>query len=329
MDMPLIEEEIMERDIDYVIAVAECRSISQAAEVLYISQPSLSRYLSNLENELGFSLFVRTINGTELTEAGKIYLKYAKEIKLLRGTMEYELREFQRKTTNRIRVGMTLNSASLSAYNVAEKVKKRYPGCDVEMYNIMSKDIEEALREGKYDFAIGPALEMSSDFEIDIFAREPYILIVPERSDISAYAEKGNKSLFLKVDLGKLPKMDFILQEETTSVRKGIDRLARQMKYPIVPRLLVTSSPLAIQAAESGLGCCIVATGHLAYVNRAERLNFYQVGGDDLSCAAVLSLRTRAFSPEENYCIACIKAALRAGEKEIFSRLGNVGKLGV
>ena len=70
----------MERDIDYVIAVAECRSISQAAEVLYISQPSLSRYLSNLENELGFSLFVRTINGTELTEAGKIYLKYAKAV---------------------------------------------------------------------------------------------------------------------------------------------------------------------------------------------------------------------------------------------------------
>ena len=64
----------MDRSIDYVIAVAECRSISQAAEMLYISQPSLSRYLSNLENELGVNLFVRTLNGTELTEAGKIYL---------------------------------------------------------------------------------------------------------------------------------------------------------------------------------------------------------------------------------------------------------------
>ena len=72
----------MDRSIDYVIAVAECRSISQAAEMLYISQPSLSRYLSNLENELGVNLFVRTLNGTELTEAGKIYLEYAKEIKL-------------------------------------------------------------------------------------------------------------------------------------------------------------------------------------------------------------------------------------------------------
>ena len=74
----------MDRSIDYVIAVAECKSISQAAEMLYISQPSLSRYLSNLENELGVNLFVRTLNGTELTAAGKIYLEYAKEIKLLK-----------------------------------------------------------------------------------------------------------------------------------------------------------------------------------------------------------------------------------------------------
>ena len=80
----------MDRSIDYVIAVAECKSISQAAEMLYISQPSLSRYLSNLENELGVNLFVRTLNGTELTAAGKIYLEYAKEIKLLKENDELQ-----------------------------------------------------------------------------------------------------------------------------------------------------------------------------------------------------------------------------------------------
>ena len=92
----------MDRSIDYVIAVAECRSISQAAEMLYISQPSLSRYLSNLENELGVNLFVRTLNGTELTEAGKIYLEYAKEIKLLRSTMDSKIRALKREKKNRI-----------------------------------------------------------------------------------------------------------------------------------------------------------------------------------------------------------------------------------
>ena len=87
----------MDRSIDYVIAVAECKSISQTAEMLYISQPSLSRYLSNLENELGVNLFVRTLNGTELTAAGKIYLEYAKEIKLLKETMNSKLKELRKE----------------------------------------------------------------------------------------------------------------------------------------------------------------------------------------------------------------------------------------
>ena len=115
----------MDRSIDYVIAVAECKSISQAAEMLYISQPSLSRYLSNLENELGVNLFVRTLNGTELTAAGKIYLEYAKEIKLLKETMNSKLKELKREKKSRIRIGMPLNAASLAAFDVVKEVEKK------------------------------------------------------------------------------------------------------------------------------------------------------------------------------------------------------------
>ena len=53
------------------------------------------------------ALFVRTINGTELTEAGKIYVEYAKEIRRLRSTMNAKLRELKRSEAKRIRVGMT------------------------------------------------------------------------------------------------------------------------------------------------------------------------------------------------------------------------------
>lgn len=124
----------MDRSIDYVIAVAECKSISQAAEMLYISQPSLSRYLSNLENELGVNLFVRTLNGTELTAAGKIYLEYAKEIKLLKETMNSKLKELKREKKSRIRIGMPLNAASLAAFDVVKEVEKKYPDCGVEIF---------------------------------------------------------------------------------------------------------------------------------------------------------------------------------------------------
>ena len=53
---------------------------------------------------------------------------------------------------------MTLNAVSLSAFNVAEKVRAKYSDCDVELFNLMSKDIPATLKEGKYDFAIAPDL---------------------------------------------------------------------------------------------------------------------------------------------------------------------------
>lgn len=171
----------MDRSIDYVIAVAECRSISQAAEMLYISQPSLSRYLSNLENELGVNLFVRTLNGTELTEAGKIYLEYAKEIKLLRSTMDSKIKALKREKKNRIRVGMTLNAASLMAFNITQEVKKKYPGCEVEFYNMLSKDTEHVLQERTYDFVIGPNWNLSPEFDYEMLYQDPYVLVVPDQ----------------------------------------------------------------------------------------------------------------------------------------------------
>lgn len=82
----------MDKDITYVIAVAECRNIHKAAEKLYISQPSLSRYILRIEQKLGMPLFHRKNNGIELTKAGEIYVAYAKEILLLRRNMEKELR---------------------------------------------------------------------------------------------------------------------------------------------------------------------------------------------------------------------------------------------
>lgn len=66
------------KSFTYVLAVAECKSISKAAELLYISQPSLSRFISSLEQELGILLFERKSNGISLTEAGEIYVEYGK-----------------------------------------------------------------------------------------------------------------------------------------------------------------------------------------------------------------------------------------------------------
>lgn len=68
------------KQLEYVIKVAECGSITQAAEQLFVSQPSLTKSIINLEEEYGVSLFVRKHRGVELTNEGKNFIYYAKSV---------------------------------------------------------------------------------------------------------------------------------------------------------------------------------------------------------------------------------------------------------
>ena len=65
------------KELNYLIAIEEEKSISKAAERLYMAQSSLSQFLQTLESSLGSRLFVRTSKGVRLTEAGNIMVKYA------------------------------------------------------------------------------------------------------------------------------------------------------------------------------------------------------------------------------------------------------------
>ena len=81
----------MIKELAYVIAVAEKGNVSKAAESLFISQPSLSRFIKDLENRLGVTLFQRINNRLILTYAGEKYVETAKKITELYARLEQEL----------------------------------------------------------------------------------------------------------------------------------------------------------------------------------------------------------------------------------------------
>lgn len=76
------------RQLQYIIQVAECGSITKAAAKLYITQPSLSNYISKLERELGVALFDRSISPIRPTPAGEEYIKDAKRILYIQEQLE-------------------------------------------------------------------------------------------------------------------------------------------------------------------------------------------------------------------------------------------------
>ena len=67
------------RQLNYILTIAECGSISKAANKLFISQSGLNQQLQRIEKELGISLFERDTHHLAITESGNIFLRYARE----------------------------------------------------------------------------------------------------------------------------------------------------------------------------------------------------------------------------------------------------------
>lgn len=98
-----------DQELHYITTAAQCRSISKAAEQLFLSQPSLSQTIQKIEAEYGVSLFIRSQDGIKPTVSGIQYLKAAKEIRQLYQQMENRLQAH----SNLPNVNQTMNSREL------------------------------------------------------------------------------------------------------------------------------------------------------------------------------------------------------------------------
>ena len=118
--------------------IASTESISAAAELLYIAQPSLSQTLKRLEDELGTQLFDRRGKKIQLNGAGKIFLKYCDEIILTLDSAKKELNDY---TGNRkIDINILVDSTTLMIKEVAENMRRDYPWSIPHFYIGNNKD---------------------------------------------------------------------------------------------------------------------------------------------------------------------------------------------
>lgn len=317
----------MDKAIDYVIAVAECGSISKAAEFLYISQPSLSRFISKLENELGLRLFLRSIDGITLTEAGEVYVSYAKEIRRLQSTLDRKMYQMKmEENSNHICVCMTLNTSSLSTWRITEEFHKKYPECQLEFMNVMSRDIQNMLDEEKCDFAIGPDVCDNNLYTYKEICRDDFILLVPaERYNLDDIAEERADRDFKWLDLSKIPKVDYVLQEKSCNVRKLLDQALDQAGVKIKPRMEFTNSILAIQAAEQQVGCCFISGSFLPYIAHRNKLRYYCVGDKGTYTASgIICGKEKIFTHQEKHCLSLIKRTLIEEKQKHMSNFKNL-----
>lgn len=138
----------------YVLEVASLRSVSQAAQRLYISQSALSQQLRRLEEELGYPLFTRSAHGLMLTQDGELFCAEARPIAESWASLCEKIRRDRISDRVRLRLGVGSRVYSNGLFPQIMEFFEAHPRYEITLVTEAGQDVLEALRRGELDMAL-------------------------------------------------------------------------------------------------------------------------------------------------------------------------------
>ncbi|WP_308698808.1 LysR family transcriptional regulator [uncultured Thomasclavelia sp.] len=142
------------RVLQYFLAIAREETISQAAESLHITQPTLSRQMKGLEEQLGKQLFIRGNRKINLTEEGILLRQRAEEIISLVEKTESEIMHSDTTISGDIYIGSGETEGMRILAKVIDTCHKEYPKIKFHLYSGNSQDVVEKIENGLIDFGV-------------------------------------------------------------------------------------------------------------------------------------------------------------------------------
>jgi len=142
------------RVLRYFLTVAREGSMTAAAEFLHVTQPTLSRQLKDLEQELGKKLFIRSSHSIILTDEGMLLRKRAEEIIDMVDKLETEFNSMEETISGDVFIGGGETDAMRQIARVEKDLQLRYPNIRYHLYSGNEDDVTERLDKGLLDFGI-------------------------------------------------------------------------------------------------------------------------------------------------------------------------------
>ena len=230
--------------------VALTMNITQAARRMNISQPSISRAISLLEDELGKKLFIRSKSGVKFTDDGKIFFEY-----ISKGMNWFQKGEEEISKPEQMEKSLTLGVSQLTIRTILPPILQKFTMTHPEVNLVIQTDSSistiEHLMDELVDVAIVPD-------PIDFNPELETIKVAAMHSSLVG----GLKYSFLKdrkLKFSALANYPFIALSRGTAGRRWLDRICIASSAEIIPAIEVPSSDLIVPLAKHNLGLGIVA----------------------------------------------------------------------
>lgn len=254
--------------LKYVLAIADRKNMTKAAENLYISQSSLSQFLTKLEQEIGSPLFFRAKGELTLTPAGKLYVEAAKKVIQIQKELYQNIASLDKR--GHISVGVTSNFGLRMLSEIIPQFKALYPEVTIEISETNFPAVKKMLMEENIDLGIAAALNAAPFEEQTDILREEEVFFAVSRKH--PYCLENPSGTITREDLIEHFSHDnFLLSKRGSSLRALSDELFDNYSFsPIAVcetnSISATRSMIAKDAGVAFIAeSCSVDRDHIAY----------------------------------------------------------------
>ena len=232
------------RTLRAFVEVVRQGGFSQAGKVLFATQPTISKAVKQLEDELGVPVLDRIGHRSQMTAAGEIVYRRALSMLAERDELIAELDDLRGLKRGSLRLGLPPLGASTLFAPLFAVYRARYPGIEIRLAEHGSKRLEEILLEGEVEL-VGSLLPAKEGFEAQPVRLEPLMAVLPK-----AHPLAGEASICLK----QLEGSPFILFESGFALNRVLEEACARNGF--TPQLAARSGQIdfIVELAGAGLG---------------------------------------------------------------------------
>ncbi|MDS1030203.1 selenium metabolism-associated LysR family transcriptional regulator [Bacillota bacterium LX-D] len=242
------------KQLETFLLVTKCGSFTEAAKLLYISQPTVSIQIGALEEELGIKLFERQGKETSLTEAGKIFLKYTNQMLNIQQKALATINKYQQEISGRLTIWASSIPADYILPSLITKFIQQYPKVNIEIFQAGSQKVWSAVQNYEADLGIVGALDKEQEINAVPLLKDKLVLITPVTGKYKDWSSP--------LSLEDILKEPFILREEESGTQKTFISALKNKGYD--PKKLNISVRMeSIEAIKNtvsaGLGLSVIS----------------------------------------------------------------------
>lgn len=242
------------KQLEAFARVAEAKSFSEAAKILYLTQPTVSAHVASLEKELGVCLLMRSTKEVSLTEEGEILYDYAMQMLEL----EQQIRErfgSRKKEGAVLRIAASTIPSQYLLPEIMVRFRERYPGVRLRVMETDSAGAVEQILSRRADIGFaGTVLEEKQCVYIP-FYQDELVVIIPGEG-LEGPESAAETAAWIR-------RMPVILREEGSGTRKEAQRLLRQMGIELSELNIVASiqnQETIKRSVRNGMGISILSS---------------------------------------------------------------------